>query len=113
MNILVLILIVSTTYFFYEFRRYYKAYKKTRMEAQELINNTQKASQKSVDMIHFYSALFYKLAYKSKFQRKDFQHCVYDAYSNLPVRGQFGEGGYWENLCELHKVTISYKDQKS
>jgi hypothetical protein len=64
-----------------------------------------------IDMLLFYTALFYKLARKNQFTRKDFQDLIVETCNYLPVRGGgSGEDGFWANVCKTHEVQIVFRD---
>ena len=67
--------------------------------------------QALIDLITFYSALFYKLAATNKYGKEDFQKLISNTYENLPVRGGgLGKGGFWENICAIHNIQIHATD---
>jgi hypothetical protein len=68
-------------------------------------------TQKLVDTLTFYTALFYKLAHKNKLTRKDFQELIRTTYHYLPVSGGgLGQNSFWENICNAHNITIASTD---
>ncbi|SRR6266849_10563698 len=76
-----------------------------------MIDKKQNDPHLPIDIITFYTALFYKLAKKNNFTRKDFQDLIIETYNYLPARGGgLGEGGFWENICKTHDVPIIYTD---
>lgn len=106
MSILFIITLIACAYFFYEFRRYQKAYK-------ALVVEQQKAHQKSVDHVYFYTFLFFKMAANANYKRKDFQKVIMETHDNLPVRGGGTKGmGYWENILEPFNIRPVYQQGK-